>query len=94
MDEGAALSADEADAAEAALTPEQAVLEAFIAQHYIGVPVPPLLILSAAVDKALITALSAQSGVKISTVRTHVGQMYEKTGTHSQAQLVALLHAV
>jgi len=32
-------------------------------------------------------------GVKISTVRTHVGQMYEKTGTHSQAQLVALLHA-
>ncbi len=33
-------------------------------------------------------------GVKISTVRTHVGQMYEKTGTNSQAQLVALLHAV
>lgn len=33
-------------------------------------------------------------GVKISTVRTHVGQMYEKTGTHTQAQLVALLHAV
>jgi DNA-binding CsgD family transcriptional regulator len=33
-------------------------------------------------------------GVKISTVRTHVGQMYEKTGTHSQAQLVALLHGV
>ena len=31
-------------------------------------------------------------GVKISTVRTHVGEMYEKTGTHSQAQLVALLH--
>jgi DNA-binding CsgD family transcriptional regulator len=30
-------------------------------------------------------------GVKISTVRTHVGQMYEKTGTHTQAQLVALL---
>ena len=25
-------------------------------------------------------------GVKISTVRTHVGQMYEKTGTHTQAQ--------
>ncbi|MBX3635513.1 MAG: hypothetical protein KF683_09040 [Rubrivivax sp.] len=32
-------------------------------------------------------------GVKISTVRTHVGEMYEKTGTHSQGQLVALLHA-
>ena len=32
-------------------------------------------------------------GVKISTIRTHVGQMYEKTGTHSQAQLMALLSA-
>ena len=39
------------------------------------------------------THAAQQMGVKISTVRTHVGQMYEKTGTHSQAQLVALLHA-
>ena len=40
------------------------------------------------------TRAAEMLGVKISTVRTHVGQMYEKTGTHSQAQLVALLHAV
>jgi DNA-binding CsgD family transcriptional regulator len=40
------------------------------------------------------THAAEKLGVKISTVRTHVGQMYEKTGTHSQAQLVALLHAV
>ena len=40
------------------------------------------------------TLAAEQLGVKISTVRTHVGQMYEKTGTHTQAQLVALLHAV
>jgi DNA-binding CsgD family transcriptional regulator len=40
------------------------------------------------------TAAAEVLGVKISTIRTHVGQMYEKTGTHSQAQLVALLHAV
>ncbi|MDP2005604.1 MAG: LuxR C-terminal-related transcriptional regulator [Rubrivivax sp.] len=40
------------------------------------------------------THAAEQLGVKISTVRTHVGQMYEKTGTHSQAQLVALLHGV
>ncbi len=39
------------------------------------------------------THAAEKLGVKISTVRTHVGQMYEKTGTHSQAQLVALLHA-
>ena len=38
------------------------------------------------------THAAAMLGVKISTVRTHVGQMYEKTGTNSQAQLVALLH--
>jgi DNA-binding CsgD family transcriptional regulator len=40
------------------------------------------------------TAAAEVLGVKISTIRTHVGQMYEKTGTHSQAQLVALLHGV
>jgi DNA-binding CsgD family transcriptional regulator len=38
------------------------------------------------------TAAAEQLGVKISTVRTHVGEMYLKTGTHSQAELVALLH--
>lgn len=38
------------------------------------------------------TQAAERLGVKISTVRTHVGQMYEKTGTHTQAQLVALLH--
>lgn len=37
------------------------------------------------------THAAALLGVKISTVRTHVGEMYQKTGTHSQAQLVALL---
>jgi DNA-binding CsgD family transcriptional regulator len=40
------------------------------------------------------THAAERLGVKISTIRTHVGQMYEKTGTHSQAQLVALLHGV
>jgi DNA-binding CsgD family transcriptional regulator len=39
------------------------------------------------------THAAEQLGVKISTVRTHVGEMYQKTGTHSQAQLVALLHS-
>jgi excinuclease ABC subunit C len=65
VDEGAALSAEEADAAESAMTPEQAVLEAFIAQHYVGQPVPPQLVLSHAVDAALLDALSETSGVKV-----------------------------
>jgi excinuclease ABC subunit C len=41
------------------------VLEAFIAQHYLDGGVPPLLVLSHAVDKSLIEALSMHSGVKI-----------------------------
>ena len=45
--------------------PEVQVLEAFIAQHYLDGGVPPLLVLSHAVDKGLIEALSLQSGTRI-----------------------------
>ncbi|AEG93549.1 excinuclease ABC subunit UvrC [Ramlibacter tataouinensis] len=47
---------------------EVQVLEAFIAQHYIGVPVPPFLITSHPVGRELIGALSEQSGVRINAV--------------------------
>ena len=77
VDDGAALSADEAEARfEDELagpenaramnnSPEAAVLEAFIAQHYIGQPVPPLLVTSHAVDAALLDALSETTGVRV-----------------------------
>ena len=45
---------------------EALVLEAFIAQHYLDGGMPPLLVLSHAVDKSLIEALSAHSGLKVS----------------------------
>jgi excinuclease ABC subunit C len=45
--------------------PEVQVLEAFIAQHYIDMGVPPLLVLSHPVERGLIEALSAHSGVKV-----------------------------
>jgi excinuclease ABC subunit C len=50
---------------EAPKEPEVHVLEAFIAQHYLDGGVPPLLVLSHQVDKALIEALSEQSGVRV-----------------------------
>ncbi|HET8870161.1 MAG TPA: excinuclease ABC subunit UvrC [Aquabacterium sp.] len=47
---------------------EVGVLEAFLAQHYIGNSVPTLLILNHPVDPALIEALSEQCGHRISVV--------------------------
>jgi excinuclease ABC subunit C len=47
---------------------EALVLEAFIAQHYIGVPVPPTLVCSEPVDKNLISALAVQAGCRINAI--------------------------
>jgi excinuclease ABC subunit C len=44
------------------------VLQAFIAQHYLDVPVPPALITSVPVGSALLDALTLQSGLKVSAV--------------------------
>ncbi len=80
VDEGAALgggAADDADGdtgegnaddgavARPQRSPEVAVLEAFIAQHYIGQPVPPQLVTSHPVDAALLDALSEAAGVRV-----------------------------
>ena len=58
------------DAEDAGQVPvlEVQVLEAFIAQHYIGIAVPPLLITSQAVHKDLIKALTMQAGVRVRAV--------------------------
>ena len=72
VDEATAMAAeDEGDAAAASAAPrsvEQQVLEAFIAQHYLGQPVPPLLVLSHAVDDTLIEALAQHAGQRVRTV--------------------------
>ncbi len=56
------------DLAENAKSIEALVLEAFIAQHYIDVPIPPVLVCSEPVDKQLIAALVAQSGIRFSAI--------------------------
>ncbi|MFM8609687.1 MAG: excinuclease ABC subunit UvrC [Burkholderiaceae bacterium] len=70
------------------------VLEAFIAQHYIDIPVPPALITSVAVSRGLIDALSQQSGVKISAVhhpREQRRVWLEMARKNAQIQLARLL---
>ncbi|WP_414710451.1 excinuclease ABC subunit UvrC [Roseateles sp.] len=53
---------------------ERLVLEAFIAQHYLEMAVPSLLVLSEAVDPALAEALSVQAGYRVTTQAQPRGQ--------------------
>ena len=56
------------DGVEIAPAAERAVLEAFIAQHYIGVAVPPSLITNVPIMRELVDALGTQSGVRVQAV--------------------------
>ena len=47
---------------------EQQVLEAFVAQHYLGVAPPPALVVSHAVAADLLAALGEQTGVRITAI--------------------------
>ncbi len=53
---------------------EQQVLEAFVAQHYLGQPLPPLLVTSHAVDPALVDALGQQAGLRVRVQHQPRGQ--------------------
>lgn len=73
---------------------EAQVLEAFVAQHYLNVPVPPSLVVSEPVSKVLLKALSMQSGVKVSAVhqpREQRRQWLEMAQTNASLQLARLL---
>ena len=67
VDDGAAISAEQADD-RAGADAETMVLEAFIAQHYLGQSVPPLLVLSHPVDPALVAALAETAGGRVRTL--------------------------
>jgi len=74
---------------------EVQVLEAFIAQHYIDVPVPATLVLSELVSRELIEAVSQQSGTRITAVfqpreqRRHWLEMACKNAGLQLARLLA-----
>lgn len=77
-----------------AIKPEVRVLEAFIAQHYLEVPVVPSLITSEPVRKSLVDALTVQSGVKVSVVhqpREQRRTWLEMAQTNAALQLARLL---
>ena len=59
---------------ETIVTPEQQVLEAFMAQHYLEAPVPPMLIVSEIVDGSLAEALTLQAGSKVTVQAQPRGQ--------------------
>ena len=65
VEDATVLASEAREDAGAPVSPEVEVLEAFIAQHYLDSVVPPLLVLSHAVDKALIDALCEHSGIKV-----------------------------
>ncbi|AMM25825.1 excinuclease ABC subunit UvrC [Variovorax sp. PAMC 28711] len=85
----------EEGAAPTALDPvEVQVLEAFIAQHYIDVPVPATLVLSELVSRELIEAVSLQSGTRITAVfqpREQRRHWLEMAQTNAGLQLARLL---
>ena len=65
VDDAAGVSMEGDDGSAEPPSTERQVLEAFIAQHYLGQSVPPLLVLSHAVDEALIEALAQQAGQRV-----------------------------
>ena len=94
--EDAAAVQDFDDAADAvqAQPMEVQVLEAFVAQHYIGVPAPSALITSHPVNPGLVEALSQQAGVRIAAVHNPRGQRrlwLEMAEKNAQLQLARLL---
>ena len=73
---------------------EVQVLEAFIAQHYIDVPVPATLVLGQPVSRELIEAISQQAGVRVTAVfqpREQRRHWLEMAQTNADLQLARLL---
>jgi len=77
------------------ITLEVKILEAFIAQHYLNIPVPPALITSEKIDAKVLEAIASQSGIKVNAVHNPREQrrawleMAEKNAAIQLARLLA-----
>ena len=85
----------EDDVSTDAITLEVKILEAFIAQHYLNIPVPPALITSEKIDAKVLEAIALQSGIKVNAVHNPREQrrawleMAEKNAAIQLARLLA-----
>ncbi len=85
----------EDDVSTASQTLEVKVLEAFIAQHYLSIPVPAALITSEKIDRKVLDAITLQSGIKVNAVHNPREQrrswleMAEKNAAIQLARLLA-----
>ena len=73
---------------------EAQVLEAFVAQHYLEIPVPPSLVTSVRLPMLLVEALSEQSGLRVSAVHQPREQRriwLEMAQTNAGLQLARIL---
>jgi excinuclease ABC subunit C len=67
VEEGAGMD-DAEESAQDVKSVEVKVLEAFVAQHYIDIPMPSVLVVSEPVSKSLLGALAERTGIKVTAV--------------------------
>ena len=75
-------------------SPEQRVLESFVAQHYLGTDVPPILVTNLPLSAALVDAIATQANHKIHTVHQPREQRkvwLQMAEQNAQLQLARLL---
>jgi excinuclease ABC subunit C len=68
VEDATALSSAPAEPRPGAVSPERQVLEAFVAQHYLGSSVPPVLVVSEPLPASLVEALSLHAGTRVHVV--------------------------
>ena len=94
VEDGASVFREDDELAQTSKTMEQLVLEAFVAQHYLEVAVPPSLVTSEPISKVLLEALTLHSGVKVTAVHMPREQRriwLEMAQTNANLQLARLL---
>ena len=94
VEEATAIYSEDEEVGQTPPPVEVQVLEAFMAQHYIDIAIPPSIITSEPVSKKLLQVLSQQSGTKVSAVHQPREQRriwLEMAQTNAALQLARLL---